>query len=54
MSEWLPSINQQTTNVDEDVEEREPPCSVVGLHIGAATMENSMEFPQKIKNSTGL
>ena len=25
---------------------------VVGLQTGAATMENSMEFPQKTKNGT--
>ena len=27
---------------------------LVGMYIGAATMENSMEFPQKIQNRTDL
>lgn len=42
-------INQQTTGVGEDVEQREPACAAVlllRLQIGAATMENSMEVPQ--------
>ena len=26
----------------------------IGMQIGAATMENSMEVPQKIKNSTTI
>jgi len=32
----------------EAVEKREPPTLLVGMYIGAATMENSMEAPQKI------
>ena len=31
------------------------PCALlVGMQIGAATVENSMEFSQKIKNGTAL
>ena len=31
------------------------PCTLlVGLQTGVATMENSMEFPQKTKNGTAL
>ena len=31
------------------------PCALlVGIKISATTMENSMEFPQKIKNSAIL
>ena len=31
------------------------PCVLlVGMYIGAATMENSMEIPQKIKNKTSV
>ena len=31
------------------------PCALlVGLQIGIATVENSMEGPQKIKNGTAL
>ena len=26
------------------------PCALLGMQIGAATVENSMEFPKKIKN----
>ena len=46
--------NQQTTNAGEDVEKEEPFCTVGGikggtlLQIGAATVESSMELPQKI------
>ena len=29
-----------------------PPTLLVGMQIGAATRENSMEFPQKTKNRT--
>ena len=54
LSEWLPSINQQTTSVGEDVEKREPSALLVGLWIGAATVENSMEVSQKLKNGTAL
>ena len=31
-----------------------PSALLVGLQTGAATMENSMEFPQKIKNGTAF
>ena len=27
---------------------------LMGMHIGAATMENTMEFPQKIKYGTAI
>ena len=31
------------------------PCALlVGMQTGAATVENSMEFPQKIKNETAV
>ena len=33
---------------------RNPSALLVGLQTGAATMENSMEFPQKTKNGTAL
>ena len=29
-----------------------PSALLVGMQIGAATVENSMEFPQKTKNGT--
>ena len=31
-----------------------PSALVVGMQTGAATVENSMEFPQKTKNGTCL
>ena len=31
-----------------------PPALLVGMHTGAATVENSMKFPQKVKNRTTL
>ena len=36
------------TNVANNVEEREPWC-IGGTVVGIATMENSMEIPQKVK-----
>ena len=34
------------------MEKREPSYTVGGMHTGAATVENSMEFPQKTKDGT--
>ena len=31
-----------------------PSALLVGMQTGAATVENSMEFPQKTKNETGF
>ena len=31
-----------------------PSLLLVGMQTGAATVENSMEFPQKIKNETSF
>ena len=42
---------QETTDVDEDVEKREPSCTVGG---DAATLENSVEVPPEVKNRTTL
>ena len=53
LSEWLSLINQQTS-VGEDVENGNPHALLVPMHIGAATMENSMELSQKVKNETAL
>ena len=33
---------------------RNPSALLVGLQTGAATMEKSMEFPQKTKNGTAF
>ena len=42
------SINNK--NAGEDVEKREPSYAVGGNVVGAATVENSMEGPQKTNN----
>ena len=41
------------TSVGQEVEKREH-SGTVGMQIEAATMENSMEVPQKIKNRTTM
>ena len=51
-SEWPSFKRLQITNVGEGAEERNPP--LVGVYVGAATMENSMEVPQKTKNRITL
>ena len=42
----VPSLKSlQITNTGGDVEKKEPPMLLVGMLIGAVTMENSMEVP---------
>ena len=52
-SEWLKWTNQETIDAGEDVEKREPSCTVGG-NANLCTLENSVEVPQKIKNRTTL
>ena len=40
----------QTTNAGESEEKKNPPTLLVGMWIGAATVENSKEGLQKTKN----
>ena len=54
MSEWLSSINQQTTCVGKDVEKREPFALSVGMQTGVATVGNSMAILQKIKSGNAF
>ena len=54
MSEWLKLTTQATTAVSEDLEKGEPFALLVGMQTGAATLENSMDVPQKTKNRTTL
>ena len=54
MLEWLFSKRQEITSVGEDVEKREPLCTVDGNVNGVATVENSVEVPQRIKNRTAI
>ena len=48
------AIINKTGSVGEDVERRELSTLLVGVQTGAATMENSMEIPQKIKDRTTI
>jgi len=41
---------QETTSVGKDVKKKEPSYSAGGNATSKATVENSMEVPQKIKN----
>ena len=50
--EWL-SSKRQETNIGEDVLKGDL-CTVVRMKIDAATTENSMKIPQKIKNTTAV
>ena len=49
-AEWLLSDRQQITGVGEDAVKREHFHMLMGMHIGAATMENSTQVLQNIKN----
>ena len=48
LSEWPSSINQETS-AGEDVEKGNTLVLLVGMQTGAATVESSMEIPQKLK-----
>ena len=50
--EWWKLTGQETTNVvcGEDVEKGEPSCTVGGMWTGAATLENCVEVPQRVKH----
>ena len=41
---------QKITSIGVDAEKLKTCALLVGMYNGAATMENSMEIPQKIKN----
>ena len=41
-------------SVGEEVEKKEPLCTTGGNDTGAATVENSTEVPQKIKNRSTM
>ena len=42
------------TGVGKDVEKGEPSLLLVRMQAGAATLENSMEVPQKVENRATL
>ena len=47
-------INKSTNKCWQGYEKRESSVFLVGMHTGAATVENSMEFPPKTKSGTAL
>ena len=47
LSEWLSSMNQQTTSAGEDVEKGEPYCTVGGNAGWCRHTGKQMEIPQK-------
>ena len=54
MLKCLSLNSQQKTSADKDVEKRQALCIFVGMRTGAATVENSIKSPQKIKNGSAL
>ena len=46
----MATFNKSTNSTDEDVEKREPSCTVDGNADGAAIVENNMEFLQNFKS----
>ena len=52
--EWLLSKRTQMRNVGKDVKKGNPLTLLMGMCIGAATVENSIEVSQKAKNRTTL
>lgn len=47
---WLSSKRQEITNADEDVEKREPCCTVGGnVNCYSQSAEKIMEIPQKTR-----
>ena len=42
--------SQEITNIEEDMEKSKTLCILLGMSIGAAAIENSMEIPRKIKD----
>ena len=51
-SEWPSSKCLQTINAAEGVEKRECCCTVVGMQIDTAIMEDGTEIPYKTRNKT--
>ena len=52
LSEWLSSKRTQITNVGKVWRKGNPHTLLVGMYISTATVENSMEVSQKMKNIT--
>ena len=54
LSESLSSVNQQATSTGRMWRKRNPFALLVGMQIGTATVESSMEVPQKIKSGSAF
>ena len=54
LSEWLTLTTQATTDVGEMLSKRLSFALLVGMETGGATLKNSIEVPQQIKNRTIL
>ena len=52
--EWGKLRRLETTNVGEDAEKRETSTLLVGMWTGAATLENCVDVPQRVKNRPAL
>lgn len=47
--------SKRITSAGQDVDEKEPSCApLVGMQTGAAALENCVEGPQTVKNSTSI
>ena len=53
MPKW-PSLIHQQTSAGEMWRKGNPSVLLVGMQTGTASVEDSMEFPQKIKNGTAF
>ena len=53
-SESIKLTTQETKMLARMWRKRNPFALLVGMQTGAATMENSMKFPQKVKNRSTL
>ena len=47
-------MKNEQINVGEGVKKREHSSLLVRIYVGAATMENSMDVPQKTKDRTTI
>ena len=53
-TEWPSLINQQTTSAVRKWRKGNPRALLVGMHTSVATVESSMEIPQKIKHGSAV
>ena len=50
----MAKIKKEETSANKDAKKKEPLTLLVGMQIGTVIVENSKEFPQKVKNRTTL